>query len=221
MRSVYIEDSPEEKGIFPNKRTPFLKGTYEDRILAVNVLYLKLNTDSNFTTLAPQVQSFYNVLLSARDTQQQQEGTLGLLSDTREQQRILMATELYGALGALMNKYKATPVSVAQFFDLSLLRETGLEVLTNIDAIIEPNAMLDAGLLPEEGTVIRFVNKTDVPLEIGLSDNGTSFSGNTVVLSTAGSVDIKIADLNSAGNMVMVKNQSNTATGSYKVQVLG
>jgi hypothetical protein len=221
VRSVYYEDSPQEKAIFPNKRRPFLQGTYEDRLLAVNTLYDKLNTDSNFSTLAPQVQSFYNLLLSARDSQQQEEGTLGLLSNTREQQRKLMAIELYGALGALMNKYKANPETVAQFFDLSLLRETGLEVLTNIDAIIEPNAMLDAGLLPEEGTVIRFVNKTDVPLEIGLSDNGTSFSGNTVTLSTAGTVDIKIADLNSAGNMVMVKNQSNSATGSYKVQVLG
>ena len=221
VRNVYYEDSPQEKAIFPNKRRPFLQGTYEDRLLAVNTLYDKLNTDSNFSTLAPQVQSFYNLLLSARDSQQQEEGTLGLLSNTREQQRVLMAVELYGALGALMNKYKATPETVAQFFDLSLLRTTGLEVLTNIEGNIAPNAMLDAGLLPLEGTVIRFENKSDVPLEIGLSEDGTSFSGNTSTLGSVGTVEIKIADLISAGNMVMVKNQSNTATGSYRVQVLG
>jgi hypothetical protein len=221
VRSVYYEDSPQEKAIFPNKRAPFLEGTYEDRIIAINVLYEKLATDSNFATLAVQVQSFYNVLLSARDSQQQQEGTLGLLSNTREQQRILMAVELYGALGALMNKYKANPETVAQFFDLSILRETGLEVLTNIEGNIAPNAMLNLGLLPDEGTVIRFENKTDVPLEIGLSEDGTSFSGNTSTLGSVGTVEIKIADLISAGNIVMVKNQSNTATGSYKVQVLG
>ena len=221
VRSVYVEDSPEEKGIFPNKRNPFLKGTYEDRILAVDTLTISLTNDGNFATLVTQVQSFYNLLLSARDSQQQQEGNLNLLSNTREQQRQLMAVEMYGALGALMNKYKATPENVAGFFDLSLLRETGLDVLTNIEGNIEPNAMLNLGLLPEEGTVIRFENKTDVPLEIGLSENGTSFSGNTVVLSTAGTIEIKIADLNSVGNMVMVKNQNNSATGSYKVQVLG
>ena len=221
VRSVHVEDSPAEKAIFPNKRKPFLDGTYEDRLLAVNTLYDKLNTDSNFSTLAPQVQSFYNLLLSARDSQQQEEGTLGLLSNTREQQRILMAIELYGALGALMNKYKATPENVAGFFDLSLLRTTGLEVLTNIEGNIEPNAMLNLGLLPDEGTVIRFENKTDVPLEIGLSENGSIYSGNTTTLGSAGTIDIKIADLNSVGNLVLLRNQSNSATGSYKVQVLG
>jgi hypothetical protein len=221
VRSVQVEDSPAEKAIFPNKRKPFLDGTYEDRILAVDTLTISLTNDGNFATLITQVQSFYNLLLSARDSQQQQEGTLGLLSNTREQQRRLMAVELYGALGALMNKYKATPENVAGFFDLSLLRTTGLEVLTNIEGNIAPNAMLDAGLLPEEGTVIRFENKTDVPLEIGLSEDGTSFSGNTSTLGSVGTVEIKIADLISAGNIVMVKNQSNTATGSYRVQVLG
>jgi hypothetical protein len=221
VRSVYYEDSPQEKAIFPNKRRPFLQGTYEDRLLAVNTLYDKLNTDSNFSTLAPQVQSFYNLVLSARDSQQQEEGTLGLLSNTREQQRQLMAVEMYGALGALMNKYKATPENVAGFFDLSLLRTIGLEVLTNIEGNIEPNAMLNLGLLPDEGTVIRFENKTDVPLEIGLSENGTTYSGNTTTLGSAGTIEIKIADLNSVGNLILLRNQSNSATGSYKVQVLG
>jgi hypothetical protein len=120
-----------------------------------------------------------------------------------------------------MQKYATNTDAIAGFFDLSLLRETGLDVLTNIEGNIEPNAMLNLGLLPEEGTVIRFENKTDVPLEIGLSENGSTYSGNTTTLGSVGTVDIKIADLNSVGNMVMVKNQSNSATGSYKVQVLG
>jgi len=75
----------------------------------------------------PTVLSFYNLLLSARDVQQNKEGLLGMLSDTREQQRVLLAAELYGVLGGLMRKFKSDPQQTARFFDLSLLRETGDE----------------------------------------------------------------------------------------------
>ena len=45
VRVVYVEDSPQEIAIFPNKRTPFLQGTYEDRISAVGTLMEKLSRD--------------------------------------------------------------------------------------------------------------------------------------------------------------------------------
>jgi len=129
IRNIYVEDSPQEKSIFPNKRSPFLNETYEDRIGAVGSLAIRLANDSNASIqgYAPTVQSFYNMLLSARDTQQNKEGLLGMLSDTREQQRILVAEELYGVLGGLMRKFKSEPQQITRFFDLSLLRETAEE----------------------------------------------------------------------------------------------
>src|SRR3972149_369182 len=89
VRSIYVEDSPEEVEIFPKKRTAFTHGTYEDRIGAVGSLAARLAADANASIqgYAPTVQSFYNLLLTARDTEQQKEGLLGMLSDTREQQR--------------------------------------------------------------------------------------------------------------------------------------
>lgn len=122
VRSFYVEDSPQEKAIFPNKREPFFKGTYEDRILSIDVLAKSLIADGNFASLVTEVQSFYNLLLTARDSQQQQEGMLGLMSKTREAQRQLMATELYAAMAMLMFHYKNNPEMVAGYFDLSLLR---------------------------------------------------------------------------------------------------
>ena len=129
IRNIYVEDSPQEKSIFPGKRNPFLQGTYEERIGAVGALAARLAADSNASIqgYAPTVQSFYNLILSARDVQQNKEGLLGQLSDTREQQRILLAQELYGTLGGLMRKFKTQPQQIARFFDLSLLRETGEE----------------------------------------------------------------------------------------------
>ena len=129
VRSIYVEDSPQEKSIFPGKRSPFLSGTYEDRIGAVGSLATRLAQDTNASIqgYAPTVLSFYNLIFSARDTEQNKEGLLGMLSDTREQQRILMAAELYGVLGGLMRKFKNNPQQIARFFDLSLLRKTGEE----------------------------------------------------------------------------------------------
>lgn len=129
VRNIYPEDSPEEVEIFPKKRDPFLHGTYEDRIGAVGSLAARLAQDANASIqgYAPTVTSFYNLIFSARDVEQNKEGLLGLLSDTREQQRILLAQELYGVLGGLMRKFKQDPQQAARFFDLSLLRETGEE----------------------------------------------------------------------------------------------
>lgn len=127
VRSIYAEDTPEEHSIFPNKRSPFTQSTYEDRISAVGALSKRLSLDSNpaIQAYAATVQSFYNLLISARETQQNNEGLLGHLSDIREEQRVLLADELYGVLGGLMQKFKADPAQITRFFDLSLLRQTG------------------------------------------------------------------------------------------------
>jgi len=125
IRAVYVEDSPEEKAIFPNKRSPFLKGTYEDRVSAIGTLNAKL------LTLAPAlsatqvlVESFYNAALSTRLTQQGVEGTVAQQSDLRESQRLLVAQAMYGVLGLLMHRYRATPDNIAAYFDLTLLRQS-------------------------------------------------------------------------------------------------
>ncbi|MBI2722816.1 MAG: hypothetical protein HYX39_11640 [Bacteroidetes bacterium] len=127
VRGIYPEDTPEEHSIFPNKRSPFLQSTYEDRISAVASLAKRLSLDNNPTVqaYASTVQSFYNLLITARESQQNNEGLLGQLSDIREEQRVLLADELYGVLGGLMQKFKADPAQITRFFDLSLIRESG------------------------------------------------------------------------------------------------
>lgn len=125
IRAVYVEDSPEEKAIFPNKRTPFLSGTYEDRISAIGTLNEKLlSLAPTLSATQALVESFYNAALSTRLTQQGVEGTLAQQSDLRESQRLLVAQAMYGVLGLLMHRYRATPDSIASYFDLTLLRQS-------------------------------------------------------------------------------------------------
>src|SRR5690606_9019688 len=115
------------KAIFPNKRTPFLQGTYEQRIGAIGTLAQKLNGMAGLAATHAQVQSFYNLALSTRLAQQQDEGSLAAMSDLREQQRIILADTLYGVLGYLMFKHREAREHIDNYFDLTLLRSTGEE----------------------------------------------------------------------------------------------
>ncbi len=169
IRAVYIEDSTEETAIFPNKRTPFLSGTYEKRLEALGTLKLKTAADPALATANTQVTSFYNAALGARLVQQTGEGALGQLSDLRENQRIILSEELMGVLGQLLFIHRHNLLEVERYFDLSLLRDTGGNepVIVNGDInagqVVNFNALapdLDAGA----ETVIRLKNTSSVPL---------------------------------------------------------
>jgi len=125
IRAVHVEDSPIEKSIFPNKRTPFLQGTYEERVLAIGALAQKLNGMAGLAPTLALVQSFHNMALSTRVAQQQEEGALAQMSDLREQQRLIVADTLYGVLGYLMYKHRSNRDMIDNYFDLTLLRSVG------------------------------------------------------------------------------------------------
>jgi len=127
VRAVYIEDTPEERAIFPNKRGPFEKGTYEDRLDAIGALATKTSGIPALAGVGAQVTSFYNMALASRLAQQTDEGSVGQISDLRENQRILLSKEMMGVLGKLMFIHRFNLVEVERYFDLSLLRRTGEE----------------------------------------------------------------------------------------------
>jgi len=125
VRAVFVEDSPTEVEIFPNKRNPFLSGTYEDRISAVGALASKLLDYPALAATQLVVQSFYNQLEATRLLQQQKEGAVKALSVILENQRIIVCQVMFGILGLLIHKYKTDPNDLIRFFDLELLRSTG------------------------------------------------------------------------------------------------
>ena len=122
VRAVYVEDSAEEAAIFPHKRNPFLKSTYESRLSAIGTLAEQLAGIPALSAAHVMVQSFYNQALSTRLAQQEEEGDLAKQSDLRENQRVVVAKALYGVLGLLMCKYRENPEEIDRYFDLSLLR---------------------------------------------------------------------------------------------------
>lgn len=121
-RAEFPEDTPTDTEIWPNKRNPFYDGTYESRLQAINALANKLLDFPALAATQALVASFYNTVQSARALQQQSEGSIIVLSNIREEQRLVMCNALYGNLGRLMYKYRNTRNQVASFFDLSLLQ---------------------------------------------------------------------------------------------------
>ena len=152
VRAEYLEDSPDEHIIFPDKRTPFLNGTYESRINRVLSLSNTLAGYPILATTKTLVDTYYNRLYGARLVQQQKEGSSDTLSTLLENQRVLTSTELYGVLGLLMNHFRNNIERVSDFFDLTLLRSNTINVPTTL---FKGQVTDDLTGLPIEGAVVR------------------------------------------------------------------
>ncbi len=225
IRAVYIEDSPEEREIFPNKRTPFLVGTYENRLDAVGALKLKVDADAALATAAAQITSFYNASLGARLVQQTKEGALGQIGDLREIQRVILSEELMGVLGKLLFIHRHSLEEVERYFDLSLLRDTGdagtLEVEDDVASAMIKNIVL-GDINPSAETMVMF-EITGSTLRFYFSPNAGDAPGPVFYERAPGTTTITIAEFSTLlgfSEGVNTKlNVQNTggANGHYKI----
>lgn len=119
----YPKGSSNATTLFPQGRKPFHNGTYEQQIQAIKVLGDKCSLDPNLLAVSVNILAFHTQTLSARALQQSDgEGAAETLRSLRETARILLCQEMYGNMGALMRKYRANPVTVSNYFDITLLR---------------------------------------------------------------------------------------------------
>jgi hypothetical protein len=119
----------EHTAIFPQGRAPLQRGTLEQRIAAVLSLHGRMQ---NYVAtlgapLLAEVLGFHAQLLALRNKQQSEQGGVDADSTALEAARVAAAEMMYGNLGVLMDAFRASPEAVADFFDLSLIRETGGE----------------------------------------------------------------------------------------------
>lgn len=122
VRAVHVEDSEDERKIFPKKRTPFFSQSYKNRIKAIKSLSIVLSNYPILSATKTLVDTYYNRLEGSRLAQQQKEVESDRLSALLESQRIITCTELYGVLAQLMYHFRYNTKRVNTFFDISLLR---------------------------------------------------------------------------------------------------
>lgn len=213
IRAVYIEDSPKERAIFPSKRTPFESGTYEDRLNAIGALYAKLSVDPVLMPVSGQVSSFYNSALAARLAQQVDEGSLNQLSDLRENKRLQLSTDLMGVLGQLLFIHRTNLEEVDRYFDLSMLREPGVD---DISGSLAPNALVNVKtgshtITPDTRLKIYNLSSVFAPLIFGFAETPDSaVLSASLTLNPGESVEKTIAELgyNTANHYLNILNKT-------------
>ena len=164
--AVFPEGTDNATAIFPRDRQPFQSDTYDERVEAVNTLSLTLATytaQPSLVALSASVQAYYLTLSSARALQQNNEGTVATLRTNLKEAHLLMCQGMYKNLGLLMAKYYQNPETIADYFDLTLLRDTGgtepivLDGNINSTQVLNLNALLpDANV--DENSVLTMKN---------------------------------------------------------------
>ena len=169
VRVVFVEDSPEEKMLFPHKRSPFLASTYENRISAVFTLERSLADFPQLAATHLDVSRFYQDLSTARQKQQEYEGLNDQKSRDLEAKRLAACQALHGAMGYLIYYYHQDPNKITDFFDLSLLRSNNSN---------EPTALLSGRVSDSEGQPITsaIIKMVELEEELSSDSNGEFFA---------------------------------------------
>lgn len=144
--------------------------------------------------------------------------------DMATHDRVLAGNALYTKLDRLASIGKAIWISVneSKYNDYVLDNYTtgGRIVLATLEGNVSVASTKSLGLLPTGAKILRFKLISGNNAEIGLTNNGVDFDGNTTTLGAAGTESIAIVDLASSGNEVLVRNQSTTVVAVYKLEIL-
>lgn len=221
IQGVYKDDSPQYIGLLPNKRTPFQNGSQEDRLSAVNALAIAIGTDAALDTVKADVLAYYNLLTTTLGIQKGSISTTGNSSDAVEAARIALGTELYGALGQLMNYYKETPEAAGAYFDLETIRNREQTVFKNTVDPGETVLALTHTFDAEED--ILFINRGNTILRAALVKEPTDNIGAVFITLAANSevrVDaVALGDI-ATNRYLKVQNTDATQEGAYTIELL-
>ncbi len=232
IRAVYIEDSPQEVAIFPNKRTPFISGTYENRLSALGTLSQKTTADPALAGVAALITSFYNTALAARLAQQTDEGSVGEIADLRDNQRVLLANELMGVLGQLMFLHRHNLSQVERYFDMSLLRDTGDddEGPVTISGNIAAGQVVNINSLVQEvettpATVLRLKNTSAAAIGLTFYSAGTPSEmpgpGPQFTVNAGETLDVPMADFRFEQYSNLNIYNNSPMNGSWQIEIGG
>lgn len=121
----YLEKTPDYIALFPHGKSAIYYGTYEQIINEVKALSDRLGSYTNLAGAKADVDAIYTELLTIRSGQQQAGQTTATAYDIFELKAQELAVVMFANLGALIEKFAATPENIERFFNLNLLRTSG------------------------------------------------------------------------------------------------
>lgn len=178
--NVYPSNTPEATAIFPNGKTAFVNGKYEERLTAFDALIITLAEFPALAALKTEIENTLNEVKLLRKQQQEQFGKINIASGNVEVQRKVLADLLDDNLCKLKIKYRKNLATAEKFYDLSLLRRS----VSDTEGLFQFSGTVEGGMnfmlaLPEKlvvntNTTCTFTNLSgSVELEFFFAANGS------------------------------------------------
>ena len=142
-------------------------------------------------------------------------------SDILEDNRILVAVELYSLLGQLMSHFKNTPEKTGNYFDLQTIRNHEQSIFKSAIAINE--TMLEMTHTFDADEEMIFINRGKTVLSVALLPDANSPMGPKAISIAANSKQvIKLKDLADVTicRYLKVQNMSDLLAGAYTIELL-
>ena len=168
----YAKGTPEYKTIFPDGHYPFIGGSKDTKIMAVQTLGSLMAGYAPLAAVKAEVDAFYTTLDDARDVQEGAKGTTrtssGELSGAIKKGMVMQ----YGNLGFLMNKYMDDTLLVAPFFELSILRDHEQVLYTGVLDAGENEAVLIHTFVADDELRIKITGAGEASFYLATAANG-------------------------------------------------
>jgi len=122
IKAVYPAETDTFVALFPKGRTPFNRGSHQNKVDAVGTLIETIGSDASLAAVKALIETFYTNMLATFETKDSSKETTKTDSTAVETARINMCIEMQGNFGLLTTAFKAKPSLAAKYFDEELLR---------------------------------------------------------------------------------------------------
>jgi hypothetical protein len=150
VQGQYLDDTAEYMDILPNRRGAFQKGSYDERVNALDIFAQKLANYPILATVQADVQTFFAQISTARTTQQGLEYQDTQLRKTVENTRIKLATAMHKSFAFLLYKYIDDVSQVESYFELQYIRTT---------PSTSQSVTYQSFTVPANGKIVAYPNK--------------------------------------------------------------
>jgi hypothetical protein len=208
--------------LFPNGLRPFYTGGQLAEMNAVKTLSDGMANITGLVGVKADVDAFYALMVSAFNVHQGQKSNVGLGSDNVEAQREALSIGLFAAYGGLIHKYAATPLVIANFFDIESMQHNLQTQFVNnhLKALTTVN-IFQRTLQPTDQIKIANNGKTELTFFWASTDEqSTAIVSVTVQPQTVETFEAsKFGDL-ATNHFFNVTNPSDLAEGAYEVDLV-
>ena len=167
VQNVYKQDSVEYMAYLPNRRNPFQKGTYEEKISVVKTLAKNIENDAALAAVYADINLFITAIDTARNNQQMLVEAVSKQSQVVEEARTECVIMMYANLGGLMQHFCRTPDVISRFFDMEAIRSKPRKTNEETEeyaVIVPPVTTKEAGIMYTEDTKFLMFNNSSVVL---------------------------------------------------------